>query len=113
MTHSQFLIEKNIWKASCFYDSRSDRLAEIEEFLVSDIFKNIEKNLEKETYISLWGGLTFCFYCKIGSPKIKADFMNKFLKFMIFGSRKRYFSKRENRICSKKISYFKGNYKIW
>ena len=41
MTHSQFLIEKNIWKASCFYDSRSDRLAEIEEFLVSDIFKNI------------------------------------------------------------------------
>ena len=46
MTRTQFLIEKNIWKARCFYDSRSERLVEIEEFLLSDIFKNIEKNLE-------------------------------------------------------------------
>ena len=102
MTHSQFLIEKNIWKASCFYDSRSDRLAEIEEFLVSDIFKNIEKNLEKETYISLWGDWLFVFIAKLAHQKSKQILWINFWNLWFLVQEKDIFQKEKIEFVVKK-----------
>lgn len=108
MTHSQFLIQKNIWKASCFYDSRSDRLSEIEEFLSSDIFKNIEKNLEKETYISLWGDWLFVFIAKLAHQKSKQILWINFWNLWFLVQEKDIFQKEKIEFVVKKYPILKA-----
>ncbi|ATU05023.1 hypothetical protein BKN14_01040 [Candidatus Gracilibacteria bacterium HOT-871] len=108
MTHSQFLIQKNIGKASCFYDSRSDRLSEIEGFLSSDIFKNIEKNLEKETYISLGGDGLFVFIAKLAHQKSKQILGINFGNLGFLVQEKDIFQKEKIEFVVKKYSILKA-----
>jgi len=120
MTRTQFLIEKNIWKARCFYDSRSERLVEIEEFLLSDIFKNIEKNLESETFISLWWDWLFVFVAKLAHKNSKSILWINFWNLWFLVQEKDIFEKEEISFVTKKypllktiIKFDDKNIKYW
>ena len=105
MTHSQFLIQKNIWKATCFYDSRSEKLVEIEEFLNSDIFKNIEKSLEEDTFISLWWDWLFVFIVKMAHKSSKPILWINFWNLGFLVQEKDIFEKEKLEFIRKKYPF--------
>ncbi len=65
MSHEEFLISEKIWKITYFYDKRSEKRTEIEDFIKSDNFQNLEKSLQEETFLSLWWDGLFVFVAKI------------------------------------------------
>lgn len=108
MTHSQFLIQKNIWKVTCFYDSRSEKLVEIEEFLNSDIFKNIEKSLEEDTFISLWWDWLFVFIVKMAHKSSKPILWINFWNLGFLVQEKDIFEKEKLEFIRKKYPILKA-----
>lgn len=71
MSHEKFLESWKIWKIKYFYDNRSEKLDEIKKFLDSDILKNIEKSLEKETFLSLGWDWLFVYVAKLAHKENK------------------------------------------
>lgn len=65
MSHKEFLISGIFGKITYFYDSRSHKKDEIENFLQSDIFVSIEKSLSENIYLSLGGDGLFVFVAKL------------------------------------------------
>lgn len=53
MSHAEFLLSERIGKITYFYDQRSEKKSEIEDFLASENLKNIENSLSEDIYLSL------------------------------------------------------------
>lgn len=71
MSHKDFLISGKIGKIQYFYDARSEKRTEIEDFLSWEILKKIEKTLSDEIFLSLGGDGLFVYVAKLAHKNHK------------------------------------------
>lgn len=112
MNHNNFLIEKNFWKAKVFYDKRSEKIKKIENFLISNSFKNILNSLKEETYITLSWDWLFVYIAKKAHKENKKILWINFWNLGFLVQEKEVFEKENLEFISKKYPLLKIILKI-